>query len=213
MSLEKELARNSGIRLSISPTPRVEAPPNVSPAINARWSGTHFEPRLPAQSVIAKPDDQSRTLIADRPASPSLRAHAPEAMTAPRDRVLLSERNEHRVVPSQVSGLPPDAARNASFSERLFEQGRLLVPISKPEMRLVAPAPLADDSVPEPFAALQPRERKSAEARSEKFSDSERPSVMQAAPAPQIDMNAVVEKVYLSLVRRQQAERERRGLL
>lgn len=92
-----------------------------------------------------------------------------------------------------------------SAIEKLIEH--TVAPVSLPGLEL-RPAPRGMQSFAGQRQAHEPTEDRRSEAHR---STAPRPGPI-PAPPPQLDINAVADKVYQTLLRRQQVERERRGL-
>ena len=89
-------------------------------------------------------------------------------------------------------------ARSQTAIEKLIEQTRKPVPLPGLEIRVVKPSEREEGD-----------QRRSADERDRATSNT--PASPPVPPAPQLDINAVADKVYQTLLRRQQFERERKG--
>jgi hypothetical protein len=85
-----------------------------------------------------------------------------------------------------------------SVVEKVIERTHEAVPMPGLEIRLIRPSERETSD-----------QRQRADERDRATPSAPAPS---APPAPQLDINAVADKVYQTLVRRQQFERERKGL-
>jgi hypothetical protein len=100
----------------------------------------------------------------------------------------------------EVVAANPAGAVAQTVVERWIEQTVLPAPLPGLELRL-----------------LRTEQQASTDNRSSQSSDNEQPATSvptppPAATAPPLDINAIADKVYQTLQRRQQVERERRGL-
>ncbi len=106
----------------------------------------------------------------------------------------------------EASTASPSKSESQGAIETLLEQTVMPVPLPGLELRLVSPS--EEDS---PTHALQ--HVADADNRQPAADDSTPPVPVPASPPrPELDINEVAEKVYNTLVRRQQLERERMGL-
>jgi hypothetical protein len=106
----------------------------------------------------------------------------------------------------EASTASPSKSESRGAIETLLEQTVMPVPLPGLELRLVSPG--EEDS---PTHALQ--HVADADDRQPTADDSTPPVPVPASPPrPELDINEVAEKVYNTLVRRQQLERERMGL-
>lgn len=98
--------------------------------------------------------------------------------------------------PPSILGPPSGAI------ERLIERTMVPVPLPGLKLRLVAPEELT----------VAGERRVPAEDSRPPALDGTGPTPAGSAPPPELDINAVADRVYQTLERRQQLERERRGL-
>lgn len=138
-------------------------------------------------------DRRTAVVVIERQA-PAIRASAPPA-AAERSAAGAS-------VPlhgSEPSVVRPGAAPQGRAIEKLIERTIRPVPVPGLEIRLLKPAPRAEDD-----------ERTADEPGEPSASASPRPAPAPAPPPP-LDIEAVADKVYRLLQRRQRFERERKG--
>jgi hypothetical protein len=220
------------VKLSSSLQPRIEILRSVPATSETGHPTVLSESRLPARHAATNPHIAWSATLRDQAVLPSPPLHTGDTTTEARNQDLFSkDREDDRTVFSEAGGLPraaivrlphdedefdapaatPAAANDGiPFGDYLFEQGRLGIPIAKPQMRLASPARFASEKEHTSSQASDSRESDTPESKQAKPPAAVQPTMQRVSP-PQIDMNAVVENVYRALVRRQQAERERRG--
>jgi hypothetical protein len=99
----------------------------------------------------------------------------------------------------ESSGSRPDIAPQGRAIDRLIERTIRPVPVPGLEIRVLKPAPTAEEGG-----------RTADEPRDSKPNVSPRPAAA-SAPPPPLDIDVVADKVYRLLQRRQRFERERKG--
>jgi len=158
-----------------------------------------LEPRL-MQSVSPSPRQEVRGGFPG--SSPSVLPGSPPIRMAPAAEQGLAGPQAASSLPAQRPATLSQPREPQGIVEKLLERSGLPMPLPGLELRLVSPENQAS-------LAGRPPESEEREPSEETASNQPAPP---ARPTPQLDIDTIADTVYRTLMRRQQLERERRGL-
>ena len=187
--------------------------PSWLPLSSPAWRGLP-EPSRPRIHLSVSSELRREVLLGSRPDSSMLVGTVIDEPLVP------AEPAPAAAAAAEVSTPGWDEARR-SIAAAVLRSGHAPAPLAAPPIAIQKPAEGARESSPgqgieirlvRPEVRDAGNERRTADAEEKAAANAPIPFLHSKPPEPQLDINAIADKVYQTLLRREQFERERKGL-